>query len=941
MIIGIVVAIVIVVCCCVGVIAARAYRQKVMEEDKRFFEEYRTFRQQEAKYQDKHTEAVTVVGEYKKRLQEVSTLPASNFDDRRHHEFLGKWEDYLKMHRTFSDGYVEWQTALKYGTKIVVLPEPVAAGAAAGAAVAAPKAKPNAKAKAKPIANGEAAQGQRPGSAEAAAAPETALRAKGQRPPKATQQSAAQRLPSMQRSLNTCSTRLTDMNNDLKSLSTAVSEVLGQAPPEFDFAETGADVRVDEQAEVLKDFSHPLLTRVTVKPYGVLGAGEKEPDPKPGTPIDAVVVDPAGWLYIGNHNNARGAGGASASIYHWLELSKSSHQFPADVHRHFSAAEYEAEKLAKIHKYRDGQHVIHVIGPKVSSIMEGVGDLATAYRNVLSEYCIALAAETSNSSATGSTNPAPDVYGKQAVGPPTGSQKGQPIPKVLRLLPISSGIFLQDKRLDAHMPQITWAALSMALVMLPVAAQELLKTVMIEVCIFQQRQVQIYEESLKAKQAPHLAGKMDLRNLPNSGQAPNRNGTFDWLRTKNGPVDRLNRLATCLTTQQAIWCGSYTLNDSKLVELKPLTAMLNGTKVRKATDQSPAGLGAVAKTPKITHDSLSTTMEVAQRTQSSKRPTVAVSAASAYQVGGGCLTGGRHAQEETWCTMTTLLKSLQQVHWETVRLKGAGQGATLDQHIPVDGCIVSPSVQIFRDTSTHGYAFQANPTTLLAVCSMAMFNQNRSVRDSPEDSPEDFETYCRQVRMKFRAVLETAAELKAEVLVTSDVGCGVFENDPVVVGTLFGEALKDGCGSLVEVIVTGKKEFADAVQRAASSQGKVPLRPPPYFSEWTSYNQSQHRSADPPSRETSAARGGLEAPRSGADAPSRDHSHRSGDRSGISRDGSDPPAVQASSGKAGGGPGAAGGASVQAQQPRADQVQPQPKSRPAAGGGHSTSRPGK
>lgn len=55
------------------------------------------------------------------------------------------------------------------------------------------------------------------------------------------------------------------------------------------------------------------------------------------------------------------------------------------------------------------------------------------------------------------------------------------IPRVLRLCPISSGIFCEDGRLQPHMAEITWAALALALAMLPVELQELLKTLELEV----------------------------------------------------------------------------------------------------------------------------------------------------------------------------------------------------------------------------------------------------------------------------------------------------------------------------------------------------------------------------------------------------------------------------------------------------------------------------
>jgi hypothetical protein len=42
----------------------------------------------------------------------------------------------------------------------------------------------------------------------------------------------------------------------------------------------------------------------------------------------------------------------------------------------------------------------------------------------------------------------------------------------------------------------------------------------------------------------------------------------------------------------------------------------------------------------------------------------------------------------------------------------------------VDGVILSPSVEIFRGGSDHGYPFMQEPAQLAAIISLGMFNQN-------------------------------------------------------------------------------------------------------------------------------------------------------------------------------------------------------------------------
>jgi len=73
---------------------------------------------------------------------------------------------------------------------------------------------------------------------------------------------------------------------------------------------------------------------------------------------------------------------------------------------------------------------------------------------------------------------------------------------------ISSGIFLMNKRLQDHMPQITWSAISVAFMMLPLALQDVLWETSIEVCIFQRRELRSYEMILQSKQEMFSKGHL-------------------------------------------------------------------------------------------------------------------------------------------------------------------------------------------------------------------------------------------------------------------------------------------------------------------------------------------------------------------------------------------------------------------------------------------------
>ena len=366
------------------------------------------------------------------------------------------------------------------------------------------------------------------------------------------------------------------------------------------------------------------------------------------------------------------------------------------------------------------------------------------------------------------------------------------------------------------MAEITWSAISLAFGMMPTAQQDVLRNSSIEVCIFKKSEYKLYEASLASKVALLVGDKMKLTET--MGSVPKKYGNFDWIRNKNGTSDRLERLGCFINTAHALAGGGYSLPSGEAVPLDSRTTA-QSTEVVDAAAFLAGQPGRGVKS--LRHDDL-TVMEVAMKMQASGKATVAVNAASAYQVGGGVMSGGRHALEEAMCTTSTLLPSLQKVQWQDRRSTSHAH-EHLHQHIPVTSCIMSPQVQIFRDTSARGYAFQERPTTLAGVCSIAMFNMNSRVADSPLDAPHDFAEYCHQVKDKFRATLACLQKLKASVLVCPDVGCGVFENDPEVVGCLLGEAILEYPGDL-EVVTTGKGAFFRALKATVEADPPHPLK---------------------------------------------------------------------------------------------------------------------
>merc|ERR1719247_3217320 len=105
-------------------------------------------------------------------------------------------------------------------------------------------------------------------------------------------------------------------------------------------------------------------------------------------------------------------------------------------------------------------------------------------------------------------------------------------------------------------------------------------------------------------------------------------------------------------------------------------------------------------------------------------------------------------------------------------------------YIPVDGAVLSPSVEIFRRGTDQGYLMQSETVAITAVVSVAMFNKNPQIRDSPVDAPTDKTAYEKGVRHKMQAMVHAAAFAGADSLIVCDLGCGVFGNDARVVGQL-------------------------------------------------------------------------------------------------------------------------------------------------------------
>jgi len=304
---------------------------------------------------------------------------------------------------------------------------------------------------------------------------------------------------------------------------------------------------------------------------------------------------------------------------------------------------------------------------------------------------------------------------------------------------------------------------------------------------------------------------------------------WGWLRKANHETARAKRRQITAMTTRAVDGRGYVLNGSKR-DLSSVESMLEGTcllSARPGEKHMAADLvGAFTRISKTGKGVL--TLDAADMLRGSHRNISIVNAASTYHVGGGFNIGGRHALEEALCTQTTLHQSLAGIRREMVGDE-SGSTATHVPYIPVDGVVLSPDVEVFREGANRGYPFLDDPWKLGAVISVAMFNKNSDMRDAPVDAPADENLYREQVEAKFRSVLAAAVKAGSTALVICDVGCGVYKNEPDVVGSILGKVLKqEFWGQLQEVSLCGQFKFQNAVVAAAQNHAKLeslPARP--------------------------------------------------------------------------------------------------------------------
>ena len=109
--------------------------------------------------------------------------------------------------------------------------------------------------------------------------------------------------------------------------------------------------------------------------------------------------------------------------------------------------------------------------------------------------------------------------------------------------------------------------------------------------------------------------------------------------------------------------------DGKRIDLPAVRASIQGTKVLRSLKNLRQGSCHTS----FQRHPPGALLDVACARIAARCPTVVINAASAYHAGGGFLTGGRHALEESICMRSTLFNSLKAAESiaESLRLKSS------------------------------------------------------------------------------------------------------------------------------------------------------------------------------------------------------------------------------------------------------------------------------
>jgi len=216
----------------------------------------------------------------------------------------------------------------------------------------------------------------------------------------------------------------------------------------------------------------------------------------------------------------------------------------------------------------------------------------------------------------------------------------------------------------------------------------------------------------------------------------------------------------------------YTAPSGQIVDIsKQLENAIQNTVLYRPDDIPTTS--ALNKSPIIEVVNETTANAAVRLLGQGKQKVAALNFASARNQGGGFLSGAV-AQEEDLCRCSGLypcLKSKPIFYNEKI---------LCDHCFYTDHIIYSPDVPFFRDDSNN---FLEQPFDLSIISSPAPNLRGAEEIDEAQLIEVIFE--------RARKILKIAALHEHETIILGAWGCGAFGNDPILVATIFEEALKD------------------------------------------------------------------------------------------------------------------------------------------------------
>jgi uncharacterized protein (TIGR02452 family) len=245
-------------------------------------------------------------------------------------------------------------------------------------------------------------------------------------------------------------------------------------------------------------------------------------------------------------------------------------------------------------------------------------------------------------------------------------------------------------------------------------------------------------------------------------------------------MSRQQRAQIAQETVSLLETGEYRLPDGQLVSIRdPLASACAGTVLYRPADYD-ALLAQIAPLPRHPAPTIAvsnqTTLAAACTLVDSYAGVACLNFASAKNPGGGFLSSSQ-AQEESLARASGLYATLQtQPDFYT-------HHRYLGTSLYSDHAIFSPDVPVFRDDDDR---LLATPWATAFITAAAV--NAGAVR---QNEPKRVSLIVPTMEQRTRIVLAIAARHQCEAVVLGAWGCGVFQNDPVVIASIFAAALAE------------------------------------------------------------------------------------------------------------------------------------------------------